>query len=113
MPIRKASKVLISIMGFFDLKKTNLNLISPSKNINAKKAPKGSIRANTPFIIPKELPTRKPPKKIIINNEYLLHGFTDQFANLSIRSKENLYKIVDCIFDDIYQKENKKKKKSI
>ena len=85
--------------------------MSPSKNINVKKAPTGSIRANTPFTIPKELPTRKPPKKIITNNEYLLHGFADQLANLSIRFEENLYKIVDCIFDDIYQK--RKKKKSI
>ena len=102
MPIRNKSKILTIIMGFFDLKKKNLNWISPSKNIKVKKAPTGSIKANTPFIIPKELPIRKPPKKIITKNEYLLHGFADQIANLSIRFEENLYKMVDCIFDGIY-----------
>ena len=58
--------------------KKNLALISNSKNIKVINAPIGSINARTPLIIPKELPIKKPNKKIITSNEYLLQGFADQ-----------------------------------
>ena len=70
--------------GFFDFKKKNLALINNSKNINVINAPTGSINASTPLIIPRELPIKKPIRKIITNNEYLLQGLAAQFANLSI-----------------------------
>ena len=93
--------MLISIIGFFDFRKKNLALISNSKNINVIKAPTGSINASTPLIIPRELPIKKPIKKMITNNEYLLHGLTAQFANLSIIFADDLYKTVFCILEDI------------
>ena len=71
--------------------------MSNSKNINAINAPTGSINASTPLIIPKELPIKKPIKKIIANKEYLLQGFTAQFANLSTNFVDDLYKNVFCI----------------
>ncbi len=61
----------------------------------------GSIKANTPLIMPKELPIKKPIKKIITNNEYLLQGLIAQFANLSISFEEDLYKTVSCILKGI------------
>ena len=61
----------------------------------------GSIKARTPLIIPNELPSKKPIKKIINKNEYLLHGFMAQFANLSTKFADNLYKIVFCILGGI------------
>ena len=82
------------MIGFFDFKKKNLALISNSKNINVINAPTGSINARTPLIIPRELPIKKPSKKIITNNEYLLQGLADQFANLSISFADDLYKTV-------------------
>ena len=69
-------------MGLFEVRKKNLALISNSKNIKVINAPIGSIRASTPLIIPRELPIKKPIKKIIINSEYLLHGLAAQLANL-------------------------------
>ena len=68
----------------FDFKKKNRALISNSKKTNVINAPTGSINARTPLIMPKELPIKKPSKKIINNNEYLLQGFAAQFASLSI-----------------------------
>ena len=82
------------MIGFFDFKKKNLTLISNSKNINVINAPTGSIKASTPLIIPRELPIKKPSKKIITNNEYRLQGLVDQFANLSISIEDDLYKTV-------------------
>ena len=82
------------MIGFFDFKKKNLALISNSKNINVINAPTGSIKASTPLIIPREVPIKKPNKKIITNNEYRLQGLTDQFANLSISFADDLYKTV-------------------
>ena len=67
-------------------------------------APTGSIKASTPLIIPRELPSKKPIKKIITNNEYLLHGFIAQFASLSTNFVEDLYKNVFCILRDIREK---------
>ena len=78
--------------------------MSISKNINVINAPTGSINARTPLIIPKELPIKKPIKKIITNNEYLLQGFTAQFANLSTNIVDELYKNVFCIFGAIREK---------
>ena len=92
------------MIGFFDFKKKNRALISNSKNNNVIKAPIGSIKANTPLIIPKELPIKKPNKKIINNNEYLLQGLQDQFANLSIIFPDDLYKTVFCILGAIRKK---------
>jgi len=86
------------MIGFFDIRKKNLALINNSKNINVMNAPTGSIRASTPLIIPRELPIKKPSKKIITNNEYLLQGLAAQFANLSIIFADDLYKTVFCIF---------------
>ena len=60
-------------------------------------APTGSIKANTPLIIPKELPIKKPIKKIIASKEYLLQGFAAQLANLFTILLEDLYKNVFCI----------------
>ena len=85
------------MIGFFELKKTNLALIKNSKNITVIKAPTGSINANTPLIIPRELPIKKPIKKMITNNEYLRQGLAAQFANLSITFAVDLYKTVFCI----------------
>ena len=85
------------IFGFSVFKKKNLALINISKNINTTNAPTGSIKASTPFIIPRELPNKKPIKKITINSEYLLQGFAAQEANLSIIFEKDLYKIVFCI----------------
>ena len=82
------------MIGFFDFKKKNLALISNSKNINVINAPTGSIKASTPLIIPREVPIKKPNKKIITNNEYRLQGLADQFANLSISFAVDLYKTV-------------------
>ena len=67
-------------------------------------APTGSIKASTPLIIPRELPIKKPIKKIITNNEYLLQGFTAHFANLSTKFVDDLYKSVLCILVDISEK---------
>ena len=67
-------------------------------------APTGSIKANTPLIIPRELPIKKPIKKIIDNNEYLLQGFTAQFANLSTIIVDDSYKNVFCILGGIRKK---------
>ena len=67
-------------------------------------APTGSIKASTPLIIPRELPIKKPIKKIIANNEYLLQGFTAQFANLSTNFVDDLYKNVFCILGAIREK---------
>ena len=66
-------------------------------------APTGSIKANTPLIIPKELPIKNPIKKIIASKEYLLHGFADQLANLYIILLEDLYKKVFCILSLIIE----------
>ena len=68
------------------------------------KAPTGSINVRTPLIIPRELPTKKPSKKIINSNEYLLQGLAAQFANLSIIFADDLYKTVFCILEDIRKK---------
>ena len=95
----------MSIIGLFEFKKANLAFTSNSKNINATNAPTGSIKAITPFIIPRELPIKKPSKKIIISKEYLLQGFAAQFANLSIIFADNLYKNVFCILEGIREKE--------
>ena len=92
------------IIGFLDFRKTNLALISISKNINVINAPTGSIKARTPLIIPRELPIKKPIKKIITNNEYLLQGFKAQFANLSTIFVEDLYKNVFCILEAVKEK---------
>ena len=89
------------IIGFFDFRKRNLALISISKNIKVINAPTGSIKANTPFIIPRELPIKKPIKKIIPNKENLLHGFAAQFASLSMNLVDNLYKTVFCILSGV------------
>ena len=88
-------------MGLFDFRKANLALISNSKNTNVISAPTGSINANTPLIIPRELPIKKPIKKIINSNEYLLQGLAAQFANLSITFADDLYKTVSCILRGI------------
>ena len=88
---------IIFFIGFLDFRKTNLALINISKNINAINAPIGSIKANTPLIIPREPPIKNPIKKIITSNEYLLHGFTAQVANLSRTFVDDLYKNVFCI----------------
>ncbi len=101
MPILNISKTLIIIIGFLYFRNKNLALISNSKNDNVINAPTGSINASTPLIIPKELPIKKPIKKIITNNEYLLQGLTAQFANLSIIFADDLYKNVFCIFGGI------------
>ena len=94
----------IRIFGFFDFKKINLALINISKNTNTINAPTGSIKARTPLIIPRELPRKKPIKKIITNNEYLLHGFAAQFANLSKILADDLYKNVFCGLGGIWEK---------
>jgi len=91
----------------FDFKKKNRALISNSKKINVINAPTGSINAKTPLIIPKELPIKKPSKKIINNNEYLLQGFAAQFASLSIIFVDDLYKTVFCILRGITKKTKK------
>ena len=88
-------------MGFLYFRKKNLDLISSSKNTKVINAPTGSINASTPLIIPKELPIKKPMKKIIANNEYLLQGLAAQFANLSIIFADDLYKTVFCILEGI------------
>ena len=92
------------IFGFFDFKKINLALINISKNTNTINAPTGSIKASTPLIIPRELPRKKPIKKIITNNEYLLHGFAAQFASLSKIFADDLYKTVFCVLGGIWKK---------
>ena len=92
------------MIGFFDLRKRNLAEISNSKNINVINAPTGSINARTPLIIPRELPIKKPIKKMITNNEYLLQGLAAQLANLSIIFADDLYKTVFCILGDIRKK---------
>ena len=89
------------MIGLLDFKKKNLALMSNSKNIKIINAPTGSINASTPFIIPRELPMKKPIKKIINNNEYLLQGLAAQFANLSIIFADDLYKTVFWILGDI------------
>ena len=68
-------------------------------------APTGSINARTPLSMPRELPIKKPNRKIIVNNEYLLQGFAAQFANLSIVLADDLYKTVFCILKDISYKD--------
>ena len=92
------------MIGFFDFKKINLALINNSKNIKVINAATGSINARTPLIIPRELPIKKPIKKIITNNEYLLQGLTAQCANLSIIFANDLYKTVFCILEGIRKK---------
>ena len=92
------------MIGFFDFRKKNLALISNSKNINVINAPTGSINASTPLIIPRELPIKKPSKKIITNNEYLRQGLAAQVANLSIIFADDLYKTVFCILAGIRKK---------
>ena len=104
IPILNISKTRISIIGFLDFKKKNLDLIISSRNIKVINAPTGSINASTPLIIPKELPIKKPIKKIIPNNEYLLQGLTAQCANLSIIFANDLYKTVFCILEGIRKK---------
>tara|TARA_B100001029_G_C14917729_1_gene370188 strand:- start:539 stop:829 length:291 start_codon:yes stop_codon:yes gene_type:complete len=94
------------MIGFFDFRKKNLTLISNSKNIKVINAPIGSINASTPLIIPRELPIKKPIKKIIANNEYLLQGLAAQFANLSIIFAVDLYKTVFCILGGIRKNKN-------
>ena len=94
----------MSIIGLLDFKKKNLALINNSKNITVINAPIGSINARTPLIIPRELPIKKPIKKIITKNEYLLQGLTAQFANLSIIFADDLYKTVFCILGGIRKK---------
>tara|TARA_B100000965_G_scaffold379059_1_gene374474 strand:+ start:368 stop:628 length:261 start_codon:yes stop_codon:yes gene_type:complete len=83
------------------VRKKNLALINNSKNIKVINAPTGSIKERTPLIIPRELPIKKPNKKIITNKEYLLHGLAAQFANLSIIFADELYKTVFCILGGI------------
>ena len=92
------------MIGFFDFRKKNLALISNSKNINVTNAPTGSINASTPLIIPRELPIKKPSKKIITNNEYLLQGLPAQLASLSTIFADDLYKNVFCILEGIRKK---------
>ena len=75
----------------------NLALINTSKKINTISAPTGSIKESTPLIIPRELPRKKPIKKMMNKNEYLLQGFIAQSANLSIIFADDLYKTVFCI----------------
>ena len=84
--------------------KKPLALIRNSKNINVINAPTGSIKASTPLIIPRELPIKKPSKKIITNNEYLRQGLAAQVANLSIIFADDLYKTVFCILAGIRKK---------
>ena len=43
---------------------------------------------------PENYPAKKPIRKIITNNEYLLKGFAAQFANLSTIFADDLYKTV-------------------
>ena len=60
------------------------DLLKRTKNsiiITVKNAPTGSIKANAPLIIPIELPKENAKKKIIINNEYFLHGFATHKSN--------------------------------
>ena len=97
----------MSIIGLFDFMKKNLALISNSKKTKVKNAPTGSINERTPLIIPRELPIKKPTKKIITRNEYLRHGLAAQFANLSIIFEDDLYKNVFCILRDIRKKTKK------
>ena len=92
------------MIGLFDFRKKNLALISSSKNINVINAPTGSIKARTPLIIPRELPIKKPSKKIISNNEYLRQGLAAQVANLLIIFADDLYKTVFCILTGIIKK---------
>ena len=92
------------MIGFFDFRKTNLALINNSKNIKVINAPTGSIYASTPLIIPRELPIKKPIKKIITNNEYLLQGLADQLESLTRIFEVDLYKPVFCILGGIRKK---------
>ena len=92
------------MIGFFDFRKNILALIRNSKNINVINAPTGSINARTPLIIPKELPIKKPSKKIITNKEYLRQGLAAQVASLSIIFADDLYKTVFCILTGIRRK---------
>ena len=95
------------MIGFFDFRKRNLALISNSRKIKVMNAPTGSINASTPLIMPRELPIKKPIKKIIPNNEYLLQGLAAQLANLSIIFEVDLYKTVFCILGGIRKKMTK------
>ncbi len=92
------------MIGFFDLRKTNLALISNSRKIKVINAPSGSINASTPLIMPRELPIKKPIKKIITNNEYLLQGLAAQLASLTRIFEVDLYKPVFCILGGIRKK---------
>ena len=67
----------------------------PSKIKTMKKAPTGSIRANTPFSIPIELPIKKPVRSVIRNKEYLLHGLDAQYSNRLIDLPKLRCKLVD------------------
>ena len=73
--------MFVSIIGLLDILNKSLILIITSKRKTATKAPIGSIKAKTPLIIPKELPSKNPTKKVINNNEYLLHGLVAHIAN--------------------------------
>ena len=73
-----------------------LSLTINSKTNTVKKAPIGSIKARTPFIVPIEPPNKNPINKIMVNNEYLLQGFELHNSKLSIARPKVRKKLVDC-----------------
>ncbi len=85
---------LASFLLISDLLKRTKNSI----RITVKNAPTGSIKANAPLIIPIELPKENANKKIIINNEYFLHGFTTHKSNLEMIFTMLRLKPVDWYF---------------
>ncbi len=96
------------IKGFRFCLQNVLILIINSSMSNVTKAPTGSNKANTPLIMPKELPMKKPNRKIIASNEYLLHGLAAQYPKLIRNSDEYLYNFVDCILEAIFKGSNSK-----
>ena len=95
IPIRSISIILKRITGLLKLFDNILILIINSKSKTVKNAPNGSMSAKTPFIIPTELPKKKPSKRRIKNNEYLLQGFKDQSCNRSKAFPKFRFKLVD------------------
>ena len=72
-----------------------------SNNKTTQKAPIGSIKDNAPLIVPTELPMKKLKRRKSNNNEYLLHGLTDQSSKRSKAVPKLLCRLVDCNFLDI------------
>ena len=85
-----SEKEFLLLISKFLRNRIIISIIRTEKN-----APTGSINAKVPLIVPIELPRKKPVKRTIKSNEYLLHGLTAQLSKRPNDCPKLLCKLVD------------------